>query len=291
MIRFRMLCHSLFFSRFDQIRLKNTSFLMIVLVLLPTSVRAATESVPTNSTSVLDPHYDLYSESTYIEAQRNLANSTRLRLEFGPWYMGSPYVVGGNEWSRHLPSIAAPEALSIGSHLYAGLGLRLNWGPLSLFAESRHRKYYRAPSDANSPALATSDQRILLVLGLWREFRPTLVDYGSLFAELYSEALFSTAAGNNTAGSGFLRPGLRFGVTPTLNIDAFVKLLIAVDSSHYDYSNRGELEAGLRGIQAIDWFTVGLGGSYAAKREFNASRGLGSSAAGYSILLTLGGAI
>lgn len=204
---------------------------------------------------------ELYSEETYLSHQRIFSSSLRFRAGPNLTDFFSPYLLLGNEVSSNS---SRPFRLDNASYAYLGPGLRLRHDNLSLSTEGRFRRFYD-----NSPIVqAPFDLRLIAVYNdFWSS--PLSHQQGLFqFAELYSEAVFSSADQNNVISASFLRAGLRKALA-SVQCDLFLEPFITVDRLGHFYNNRADLKLSGRLIYRLSSLDFSLTASYVANRYFS----------------------
>lgn len=212
-------------------------------------------------------HADFYSEQAYLSRENVIVNQVRVRGLTDSTAALVPYLQVGSEL---MTAGAGTDTLDPGaSYAYAGPGARWTLGKVALFGELRARKFYTdRPSPQNLQHVL--DARAVLVYGDYIDKR--LGGAGSpasLFTEVYTEGVYTSADFNNLIFAGFARSGIRLQTTSSTTLDFFLEPFVTLDRVGHYYNNRADLKPSVRFLYFAGGFDLGLIGSYVMNTYFS----------------------
>lgn len=182
---------------------------------------------------------ELYSEQGYLLQDETPISSLRVR-ELIPLGLGfRPFLQLGSEGT---------------SFFYYGPGVSWGFKGLRTVLEWRERGYYQPSSSA------VRDLRASIIFN--QQWLSELFKHWSSYQELYSEGVLSSAEGNNTIFSGWVRSGIRQTQWSPLVFDLFLEPFGSGDTLGRKDNRRIELRPSVRAQYQFSRFYLGLSGAY-----------------------------
>lgn len=218
---------------------------------------------------------ELYSEHQYLTRERLFASQTQVRTALTPGTV-FPFLQVGNDWLSRGEDPFRPAA---GSYAHVAPGVGTNVGPVVLRAETRFRAFYQP-----SPNQSLVDFRMLAAWGAFTE-RP-VAPRTSLFAEPYTEAVFTSADRRNMLVTAFTRAGGRYRLGTGITFDLYVEPRLQWDRLRRVENNRLEGRLGARLTAVVSGVTVS---GFAAALWTKTTVSSDAPKPGASFLLVVGG--
>ena len=216
--------------------------------------------------ALCDYRSDLYTENSYLSGEDVAFSQLRLRTSRRITSGLSTYLQLGQELQSPVHG-TGPLFDGTSSFVYASPGMQIQFGPFSIFAEVRLRKFFsNLPGDAPTQRLA--DVRALWEYGDFFSAPLTEASSFSVFAEPYSETVFTSVDNYNVILSGYARLGVRLDCGKQISLDGFVEPFATVDRVGHTYYNHMDIRPGVRVQYAKGPFAVGLIASYFYSSHF-----------------------